>query len=456
MLRAVAAGTTLAAAIIHFSFAPAHLDMSASHGAFFLTAGWLQLVAALALGFGVRPVRAWAGFALAVNAAIAGTWVVSRTTGVPGSGAEAVGFPDTLATVLEVVGGVAAVGIVLAWTLASRLPRLHPAYAAVPGLVIVGLVTASVSPAMGGGHAHDDDHAHAASNGEVAAGDHAHGDGDTDHHDEPQMASGAEDWDAHREAALTGYASEDEIERFRAVTTEYLADQIRERSDALAGLSEAEREERIATFVEWTVDNALDAENGGHGSDDDGGMHAHGIDEWQPITDPDAQAELQAQLSAAATVIPRMATAADAMEAGYIQVTPYVPGIAAHYLNVALLRDGFDPAAPEMLLYNGNEPTSELVGVSYGYIGDEPPEGFVGDNDSWHVHPSLCILGSLVVGPDHTPDDLCESIGGRKGMGFGAPMQMAHLWQVPGWESPWGLFSSENPSINIATSDILD
>jgi hypothetical protein len=148
-------------------------------------------------------------------------------------------------------------------------------------------------------------------------------------------------------------------------------------------------------------------------------------------------------------------TAADAVEAGYFQVTPYVPGIGAHYLNIELLqRDGFDPANPEMLLYNGNEPTSELIGLSYAVLADDPPEGFVGPNDEWHVHPSLCIVGTLVVGPDSTPDDLCESIGGRKGMGFDHPMWMGHLWQVPGWESPWGLFSGENPTINLATADI--
>jgi hypothetical protein len=184
-------------------------------------------------------------------------------------------------------------------------------------------------------------------------------------------------------------------------------------------------------------------------------MHSHGVTPWQDLTDPDDVVALQAQLQEAGTVIPRVPTAADAVEAGYFQVTPYVPGIGAHYLNIGLLQgDGFDPANPEMLLYNGNEPTSELIGLSYAVLADDPPEGFVGRNDEWHLHPSLCIVGSLVVGPDTTPDDLCESIGGRKGMGFDHPMWMGHLWQVPGWESPWGLFSGENPIINLATADI--
>jgi hypothetical protein len=66
----------------------------------------------------------------------------------------------------------------------------------------------------------------------------------------------------------------------------------------------------------------------------------------------------------------------------------------------------------------------------------------------------LCIVGVLVVGPDSTPDDLCASIGGEKGMPFEKPMWMGHLWQVPGWESPWGLFSGENPVVNLATADL--
>ncbi len=142
------------------------------------------------------------------------------------------------------------------------------------------------------------------------------------------------------------------------------------------------------------------------------------------------------------------------MAGGYRQVTPYVPGIGAHYLNITRLTDGkFIPSEPEMLLYNGNDPESELVGLSYGMLDGEVPEGFVGENDTWHQHPSLCLVdGFFVVGPDHTPEDMCASVGGEKGIG--GEMQMAHLWQVPGWESPWGLFSGENPNLNMVTTDV--
>jgi hypothetical protein len=106
-----------------------------------------------------------------------------------------------------------------------------------------------------------------------------------------------------------------------------------------------------------------------------------------------------------------------------------------------------------MLLYNGTNPTSRIVGLSYASIGDAPPEGFVGPNDVWHVHPGLCMLGGLVVGIDGTPEDLCTSIGGNINTQLG-DMWMMHLWQVPGFESGWGLFSAENDKINVATSDI--
>ena len=49
----------LGAAVIHFAFAPDHLDEQTSHGVFFLVVGWLQLLGAGALAFRWRPQRAW-------------------------------------------------------------------------------------------------------------------------------------------------------------------------------------------------------------------------------------------------------------------------------------------------------------------------------------------------------------------------------------------------------------
>jgi hypothetical protein len=218
---------------------------------------------------------------------------------------------------------------------------------------MVAVVTASVVPSMGGGHAHGEGEGHddhgVDGTGEMAAG-HEHG-GATG-------GGGGDEWNARRIAALTGYLPDVEAERYRALNAEFLSEQIRARSETLGDLPEAEREERIAEFVDWSVDHALEAEQDAASSGEPT-MHSHGITEWQDLTDPAEQTALQAELQVAGQVIAAMPTAADAVAAGYFQVTPYVPGIGAHYLNVRLLSgDGFDPAKPEMLLYNGNEPTS--------------------------------------------------------------------------------------------------
>jgi len=453
VLRTLAALAMLGAAIIHFAFAPDHLSEQTSHGVFFLVAGWTQLLGAAALAFGWRPQRAWLYGTAAFNLGVAALWLVSRTAGLPGEEPEAVGFPDSLATGLEVFAGVAALAVVLGWARipAERRPRLG--LTAVPLVALVAVVSASVVPALGGGHAHGegghDEHGHGTAEGETAAGGH------DEHGHDGAAAEGADDFAATRIAALTGYLPQAELDRIRQVNRDYLATQIRNRSRLLAGLPEDEREARINAFTEWTVDNALEAENGNASEGDQPSMHSHGPSVWQDLENPADLLKLQGELQVAGTVIAAMPTAADAVAAGYMQVTPYVPGIGAHYLNVSKLLDGtFKPGEPEMLLYNGNDPTSVLVGLSYAVIGEDPPQGFTGPNDVWHVHPSLCILGGFVVGPDQTPQEMCDSIGGSKGRTFGESMWMAHLWQVPGWESSWGLFSGENPALNLATSDV--
>ena len=443
--RLTAALAMLGAAVIHFAFAPDHLSEQTSHGVFFLVVGWSQLVGAAALAFAWRPARTWLLGSAALNLGVAALWLLTRTAGLPGEEPEAVAFPDALASGLEVVAAAGALAVAFGWLVDRPVRVPAPAITGVSAVAMMAVVTASVVPALGGGHGHGDDQGgggHGA--GEMAADGHGHGAGGAD-------AASGEAWEQQRFAALTAYASDAEVEAARTRNEEYLAEQIRTRSRALRGLPEDEREARIAEFVEWSVANALEAEEAPEG---EATMHSHGVDVWQPLTDPAEITALQDQLRAAGTVIPAMATAADALSAGYMQVTPYVPGIGAHYLNIDLLQDDtFDPAKPEMLLYNGNSPDSVLVGLSYGWLGEEPPEGFVGPNDQWHVHPQLCIIGVLVVGPDSTPEELCDSVGGRKGMGFDHPMWMGHLWQVPGWESPWGIFSGENPVINLATTD---
>ena len=207
-----------------------------------------------------------------------------------------------------------------------------------------------------------------------------------DHGHDGAAGGTAEGWDAVRMSALEGYLPPEDVEAFRQVNIDYVSEQLRTRSEFLKGLPEAEREQRIAEFAPWTVDNALKGENGAS-TEGDAGMHTHGPTEWIPLESAADQQALQQQLREAGTVIPQFPTSADAVAGGYRQVTPYVPGIGAHYLNITRLTDGkFIPSEPEMLLYNGNDPESELVGLSYGMLDGEVPEGFVGRER--HVAPA--------------------------------------------------------------------
>ena len=274
--------------------------------------------------------------------------LVSRTAGLPGEEPEAVGFPDSLATGFEVFAASGRAGRGAGWArvLAERRNRLG--LTAVPLVALVAVVSASVVLALGGGHAHaeggHDEHGHGTAEGETAAGHDEHG------HD-GAAAEGSDDFTATRIAASPDTCRSPGVDRIRQVNRDYLATQIRNRSRLLASLPEAEREERIKTFTEWTVDNALRRRTVLPAKATSPRCTCTARRYGRTLDNPADLLKLQGELQVAGTVIAAMPTAADAMAAGYMQVTPYVPGIGAHYLNIGrLLDDTFKPGEPEMLL----------------------------------------------------------------------------------------------------------
>lgn len=180
-----------------------------------------------------------------------------------------------------------------------------------------------------------------------------------------------------------------------------------------------------------------------------GADHGHGDGTEPPYEPVDAatRAELAEQLVQAREVALRYPTVADAERAGYRKVTEYVPLIGAHYMRFLLVDGTFDIAQPEMLLYDGTEPGSQMVGLSYYVTADSEPEGFAGPNDHWHQHIGLCIDANapVVIGDESLSDEECAAIGGRKADGRDG--WMVHAWVVPGWESPQGVFSAENEQL---------
>ena len=439
VLRWLVAGACVGAAIIHFAYAPAHMDDDAAHGAFFLTAGWAQLGAAAALARwrdARRPLWAAAG----VNAAVAAVWLLSRTAGVPGSDAEPVGFPDALATGLEVVAVAAALAALRPALAGRRVGRLDPVVGVVAALVLVALVSASVTPSIAGEHGHDGGHVDGAG-GESAAGAHDDGHG----HDATTALASA----SAAERCDLGFntAAFNEVSRPGVPHAHDDGQQVDFTLDEWAEVFvDPERGIPAAAVVAYIEDRPVLRDGILTGSL----THTLDPDPWNPLTDPDECAALADELARAKAVAAAHPTAADAEAAGYRKVTTYYPGIAAHYMNFDLLRDGFVLEQPEMLLYDGDGPEANVVGLSYYILkegDDEPAEGFTGDNDHYHRHVGLCIRDGVVAAGSNTSDEECGSLGGRKADGTAG--WMSHVWITPGCESDWGVFSGANPALKV-------
>jgi hypothetical protein len=68
------------------------------------------------------------------------------------------------------------------------------------------------------------------------------------------------------------------------------------------------------------------------------------------------------------------------------------------------------------------------------------------------VHASLCIGAGGVVGDESTTDAQCKARGGHN-VKLGN-LWMTHMWNVAGWDSRWGLFSSEHPDMGGTIGNI--
>jgi hypothetical protein len=205
-----------------------------------------------------------------------------------------------------------------------------------------------------------------------------------------------------------------------------------------------------AEYDAWLT--SLDPNRAGAAPDDTQAGGHSGPNVWTPMTDQAECDQLATDIELARETALSYPTPTDALAGGYVMVTGYVPGIAAHYMNFSYVDEEFDVTKPEMLLYDGTGPDAHMVGLSYYIIkeGDaEPTVGFGGNNDHYHRHVGLCVRGTTVVGGSNTTEEDCAARGGRKQNG-GAGW-MSHAWVVPGCESPWGMFSGENPKLDDAT-----
>lgn len=209
-------------------------------------------------------------------------------------------------------------------------------------------------------------------------------------------------------------------------------------------------------WIRWMQSYVGVAHHAAAGAPDDNGGHGGhlGPQPWTAMTDQAECDQLNDELAQAKAVAMKYPHPGDAEAAGWTKVTGYVPGIAAHYMNFGFVDGTFNIDEPEMLLYDGTEPTSSMVGLSYYMIHDsdlEPTQGFAGPNDHFHRHIGLCVNDTGVIGDSTTTDEECTQRGGVKQGGTGGWMN--HVWIVPGCESPWGMFSGASPVLERSLTE---
>lgn len=192
----------------------------------------------------------------------------------------------------------------------------------------------------------------------------------------------------------------------------------------------------------------------------------HGPSFPQAISKPD-RVELARQLTLAREVALSLPTVADAEAAGLRRAGPFAPGLGAHYIsygNAGGDADGVmsddDIRKPIAWIYDGTHPDSRVSGLFYSRSMEEGA-GFAGPNDTWHLHQDICIVAGAngidtPLGADRsTTKKECDAIKGNllKQTGY-----LLHVWVVPGYESPEGVFShlSSTVTCDDGTYNIIE
>lgn len=165
---------------------------------------------------------------------------------------------------------------------------------------------------------------------------------------------------------------------------------------------------------------------------------------------------LAEQLLQARAVALSLPTYADALAAGYEPTTPYAPGTGSHLGKDADTQPpgaSLDISKPQSFLYAGTEPTSPVVGLMYVQLGgDSPPDGFSGPLDTW-VNPVVgqCLtpgeMDPMFPTGGEIPKEKCDAAGGNY---VDITAYIQHVWVVPGWEAPGGVFAEYNTDIVCA------
>ncbi len=185
-----------------------------------------------------------------------------------------------------------------------------------------------------------------------------------------------------------------------------------------------------------------------------GEQHSHAFTQAVPKAD---RVLLAHQMELARQTALRYPTVADAEAAGLHRAGPFSPGLGAHYINYSDAGGSADGVMtddaigrPLAWIYDGTHPDSHVAGLFY-MTGVKNPAGFAGPNDVWHVHRDICIKpaadGSVdaPLGADHgATKQQCDKVGGSL---LKRTQYLLHVWVVPGYESPEGVYAHLSSTI---------
>jgi hypothetical protein len=366
LAQATIAATAVGGAVIHFSMYSDHYQESAALGLGFAVAGWFQL--GLAAAIVVRPSRKVLLAGIVGSLAILAGWALSRTVGLPLSGAagevEDAGTIDLLSVAFEVVTIIVCAASLPRRPAPQRHGRLPRAAAFGIPVIAVAMITttALASPEAADHHAGGDGDSHAAAD-ESAAG-HDHGEETTE--------SAAAHPEGHTE-----------------------------------GTDHADHPEPVPYDPDLPIDL--------------GGT---------PGVTPEQQAQAENIVAVTLAGLPQWEDPAVAEAAGFRSIGDGLTG-TEHFVNQAFMDNPtiFDPDEPESLVYSVEGGERRLVAAMYmlqtGTPLDEVPD-IGGGLIQWHIHNNLCYTPSGQVMGTTQADGTCP-----EGLVKPPETPMVHVWIEP-------------------------
>ena len=201
------------------------------------------------------------------------------------------------------------------------------------------------------------------------------------------------------------------------------------------------------------ADGTMD-HNDGTMDHNDGTGHERELD----VMYADLPADVKAQVDITKALVEKYPTAADATKAGWQKATISLNGIGAHYLKGGIsgfLGDyEFDPANPNVLLFDGEGPDAKIAGASF-ILTVPNPQGYPGELDVWHYHYGVCFDTQrlLVIAEVDGHEGSTISMTAEQCTAEGAQvfpienLYMIHVWVAPDYIDDAPVFAHDHPKL---------